>query len=137
MAQMKVVLSQAAETLVGRITKRDIVRPERTDYTDVGAVVITDWEQEVMKEPVISAFNIPLFIVQTEGLWQKEVLQIIKDSDLDVDLARVDRIAPTDLLHIAYGVLDIDPTERELYIKRIEMAVQVYEERILPPFFVC
>lgn len=135
MAQMKVVLSQAAETLVGRITKRDIVRPERTDYTDVGAVVITDWEQEVMKEPVISAFNIPLFIVQTEGLWQKEVLQIIKDSDLDVDLARVDRIAPTDLLHIAYGVLDIDPTERELYIKRIEMAVQVYEERILPPFF--
>lgn len=122
MTELKVVVSEQAESVVGILTKRDVIRPHQTDFTNVGAVIICDCEIDTLKSTPVKVFDIPVFVVRTgtgmEGLSPNQVSQ-----------------AEDTVLRDAYAVLDDEPSEREFYIRRLETAVQNYEHRSLPPFF--
>lgn len=122
MTELKVVVSEHAESVVGILTKRDVIRPNQTDFTNVGAVIICDCEIDILKSTPVKVFDIPVFVVRTgtgmEGLSPNQVAQ-----------------AEDAVLRDAYAVLDDEPSEREFYIRRLETAVQNYEHRSLPPFF--
>ena len=122
MTELKVVVSEHAESVVGILTKRDVIRPNQTDFTNVGAVIICDCEIDILKSTPVKVFDIPVFVVRTgtgmEGLSPNQVSQ-----------------AEDAVLRDAYAVLDDEPSEREFYIRRLETAVQNYEHRSLPPFF--
>ena len=122
MYKMKVVLTEAAEAIVGKMTDRPIVRPDYTDYTDVGAVVLADFEKGLLVNSPVRAFGIPVFFVRTPrtvaGLTPFEAAK-----------------AEDGVLADAYGVMDDEPADHEFYARRLETAIQNYEMRALPPFF--
>lgn len=122
MYKMKVVLTEAAEAIVGKMTDRPIVRPDYTDYTDVGAVVLADFEKGLLVNSPVKAFGIPVFFVRTPrtvaGLTPFEAAK-----------------AEDGVLADAYGVMDDEPADHEFYARRLETAIQNYEMRALPPFF--
>ena len=111
MTELKVVVSEHAESVVGILTKRDVIRPNQTDFTNVGAVIICDCEIDILKSTPVKVFDIPVFVVRTgtgmEGLSPNQVSQ-----------------AEDAVLRDAYAVLDDEPSEREFYIRRLETAVQ-------------
>ncbi|SUP44455.1 ornithine decarboxylase [Veillonella criceti] len=122
MSILKVAISEQAEAVIGMITKRPVIRPTATDFTDVGAVLIGDCEIDTLATTPVKAFDIPVFVVRTgtgmEGLTPEQVAK-----------------AEDTVLRDAYGILDSEPSEREFYARRVETAVQNYEQRSLPPFF--
>lgn len=121
MSILKVAISEQAEAVIGMITKRPVIRPTATDFTDVGAVLIGDCEIDTLATTPVKAFDIPVFVVRTgtgmEGLTPEQVAK-----------------AEDTVLRDAYGILDSEPSEREFYARRVETAVQNYEQRSLPPF---
>lgn len=122
MSLLKVAISEQAEAVVGVLTKRPVIRPTATDFTDVGAVLIGDCEIDTLANTPVKAFDIPVFVVRTgtgmEGLTPEQVAK-----------------AEDTVLRDAYGILDSEPSEREFYARRVETAILNYEHRSLPPFF--
>lgn len=122
MSLLKVAISEQAEAVVGGLTKRPVIRPTATDFTDVGAVLIGDCEIDTLANTPVKAFDIPVFVVRTgtgmEGLTPEQVAK-----------------AEDTVLRDAYGILDSEPSEREFYARRVETAILNYEHRSLPPFF--
>lgn len=95
------------------ISKRDIVLVTETDFTDVGAVVLTtnDIDQYLSKIQD-TQFNIPIFVVKQD----KE----------DIEQQYFPSI---------YHIQDLDNFDINLYSRQIETAVSLYENKLLPPFF--
>lgn len=122
MSLLKVAISEQAEAVVGVLTKRPVIRPTATDFTDVGAVLIGDCEIDTLANTSVKAFDIPVFVVRTgtgmDGLTPEQVAK-----------------AEDTVLRDAYGILDSEPSEREFYARRVETAILNYEHRSLPPFF--
>lgn len=122
MSLLKGAISEQAEAVVGVLTKRPVIRPTATDFTDVGAVLIGDCEIDTLANTPVKAFDIPVFVVRTgtgmEGLTPEQVAK-----------------AEDTVLRDAYGILDSEPSEREFYARRVETAILNYEHRSLPPFF--
>ncbi len=93
---------------------RFAVTLDQTDFSDVAAIVITDADhEEVLKNPLIEALRIPVFLVK-------------KDANATIKPEFVGKIT---------RVIDVNEVNYELYVKQIEAAAKKYEEDMLPPFF--
>ena len=109
--RLKVAYSEKALNRFGRIGTREAVLLSETDFTDVGAVLITEEDEDITVNPQIRAFHIPLFLIIFS------------------------RDKGTDKIGSVYSIVTTDPTERKLFERQVESAVRKYEESILPPFF--
>ena len=93
---------------------RFAVTLDKTDFSDVAAIVITDADhEEVLSNPLIEALRIPVFLVK-------------KDTNSTIKPEFVGKIT---------RVIDANEVNYELYVKQIEAAANKYEEDMLPPFF--
>lgn len=94
-------------------TTRKLVCVSETDFTDVGAVVLTANDVADYIESIVQTeFNIPVFVALNEG----EVLE-------------------SKFFDKVYHVQDLNNFDINLYSRQIETAAKLYEEKMLPPFF--
>lgn len=63
MKRLKIAYSDKALEIFGAIPSRETVNVNDTDFTDVGAVVITDTDTDVLKKEMIFAFHIPVLLI--------------------------------------------------------------------------
>jgi ornithine decarboxylase len=93
-------------------TNRDLVLATDTDYTDIGVVILTDADMDLINDAHNTKFEIPIFV-------------ILKNTDkLNEELVKK-----------VHHVIDGNKLDVEIYSKEIEVAANKYEEKVLPPFF--
>ena len=94
-------------------TNRELVEIDKTDFTDVAAIVLTSGDAgEYLERIQATNFGIPVFVVQTE--------------EEQVDPKFYDAI---------YHIQDLNGYDIKLYSRQIETAAKFYEDKMLPPFF--
>ncbi len=112
MKHLKIAFSEKAMPLFGAMEDRFVVDAANTDFTDVGALVITDADQDILTNSALESFKLPVFLV-------KQGTEDIKDEFV----GKITR------------VIDCQDTNFDLYLRQIEAAADKYEAAMLPPFF--
>lgn len=111
MPNLKIAYSPKVEQYFS--TNRELVEIDKTDFTDVAAIVLTAGDAgEYLERIQATNFGIPVFVVQTE--------------EEQVDPKFYDAI---------YHIQDLNGYDIKLYSRQIETAARLYEEKMLPPFF--
>ena len=111
MPNLKIAYSPKVEQYFS--TNRELVEIDKTDFTDVAAIVLTAGDVgEYLERIQATNFGIPVFVVQTE--------------EEQVDPKFYDAI---------YHIQDLNGYDIKLYSRQIETAAKLYEEKMLPPFF--
>ena len=111
MPNLKIAYSPKVEQYFS--TNRELVEIDKTDFTDVAAIVLTSGDVgEYLERIQATNFGIPVFVVQTE--------------EEQVDPKFYDAI---------YHIQDLNGYDIKLYSRQIETAARFYEEKMLPPFF--
>ena len=111
MPNLKIAYSPKVEQYFS--TNRELVEINKTDFTDVAAIVLTSEDVgEYLERIQATNFGIPVFVVQTE--------------EEQVDPKFYDAI---------YHIQDLNGYDIKLYSRQIETAAKLYEEKMLPPFF--
>ena len=111
MPNLKIAYSPKVEQYFS--TNRELVEINKTDFTDVAAIVLTSGDVgEYLERIQATNFGIPVFVVQTE--------------EEQVDPKFYDAI---------YHIQDLNGYDIKLYSRQIETAARLYEEKMLPPFF--
>lgn len=108
---LKIAYSEAALGSFGAIGSREAVDLKKADLTRTAAILITTVDEELIRNPMIQEFGIPVFLV----LGEEE--------------------APDALISKVQHVLDLSANNRDLYVRQVEAAAARYESRMLPPFF--
>lgn len=94
-------------------TSRELVSVNVTDFTDVGAVVLSTIDIcEHIQRILDTKFKFPIFVV----LLDKETLEA----------QYFDKV---------YHIQDLNNYDIQFYSRQIETAASLYEEKVLPPFF--
>lgn len=112
MKKLKVAASES--TLQSFISTRDVVNIHQTDFTDVGAIVLSynDITNGTLSSIEDNGFEIPVFAV------------VEKNQKL-----------PSEVFPRLKGVIDQLSVTQEFFGKQIDFAASEYEENLLPPFF--
>ena len=111
MPNLKIAYSPKVEQYFS--SNRELVEIDKTDFTDVAAIVLTSGDVgEYLERIQATNFGIPVFVVQTE--------------EEQVDPKFYDAI---------YHIQDLNGYDIKLYSRQIETAAKFYEEKMLPPFF--
>ena len=111
MPNLKIAYSPKVEQYFS--TNRELVEIDKTDFTDVAAIVLTSEDVgEYLERIQATNFGIPVFVVQTE--------------EEQVDPKFYDAI---------YHIQDLNGYDIKLYSRQIETAAKFYEDKMLPPFF--
>ncbi len=112
MKHMKVAFSHKAQYYFGPLDGHESVDLSQTDFTDIGAIVISESDTAILDNETVKSFGIPVFLV-------------VFDNSVDIDqfMGKVER------------VIDGSSTNFDLYKRQIEAAADKYEESMLPPFF--
>ena len=111
MPNLKIAYSPKVEQYFS--TNRELVEIDKTDFTDVAAIVLTSGDAgEYLERIQATNFGIPVFVVQTE--------------EEQVDPKFYDAI---------YHIQDLNGYDIKLYSRQIETAAKFYEDKMLPPFF--
>ena len=111
MPNLKIAYSPKVEQYFS--TNRELVEIDKTDFTDVAAIVLTSGDVgEYLERIQTTNFGIPVFVVQTE--------------EEQVDPKFYDAI---------YHIQDLNGYDIKLYSRQIETAAKFYEDKMLPPFF--
>lgn len=112
MKHMKVAFSHKAQYYFGPLDGHESVDLSQTDFTDIGAIVISESDTSILDNETVKSFGIPVFLV-------------VFDNSVDIDqfMGKVER------------VIDGSSTNFDLYKRQIEAAADKYEESMLPPFF--
>ena len=111
MPNLKIAYSPKVEQYFS--TNRELVEINKTDFTDVAAIVLTSEDVgEYLERIQATNFGIPVFVVQTE--------------EEQVDPKFYDAI---------YHIQDLNGYDIKLYSRQIETAAKFYEDKMLPTFF--
>ena len=111
MPNLKIAYSPKVEQYFS--TNRELVEIDKTDFTDVAAIVLTSGDVgEYLERIQATNFGIPVFVVQTE--------------EEQVDPKFYDAI---------YHIQDLNGYDIKLFSRQIETAAKFYEDKMLPPFF--
>ena len=111
MPNLKIAYSPKVEQYFS--TNRELVEIDKTDFTDVAAIVLTSGDAgEYLERIQATNFGIPVFVVQTE--------------EEQVDPKFYDAI---------YHIQDLNGYDIKIYSRQIETAAKFYEDKMLPPFF--
>ncbi|QEY26318.1 ornithine decarboxylase [Neisseria zalophi] len=97
----------------GFITDYEIVDTHHTDFTNIGAVVVSaEHAKEVVRKVKETGFGIPIFIA-----------------------LQLDEEIPEGILPALNGVFQLGFGNRHFYGKQITAAAEQYESKLAPPFF--
>ncbi|QPB41593.1 ornithine decarboxylase SpeF [Rodentibacter haemolyticus] len=111
MPNLKIAYSPAVTKYF--FTERNMVEITQTDFTDVGAIVLSSTDVAQFIESIkATEFNIPVFVVQTNQ-----------------------QPLSTEFYNSVYHIQDFNGYDIQLYSRQIETAARLYEEKMLPPFF--
>ena len=113
---LKIAYTDCVKTWITSIEERICVPINETDFTDIGAVVVSTSEMNILDNEQIRSFGIPVIVM---------VLDASHDGSSDTSF---------DMEHIA-AVIDVTSNSIDDYKGAIEQIVATYEASILPPFF--
>lgn len=109
--RLKIAYTEKALELFGKVGTREAVLVDHTDFTDVGAILMTGGDRHTVSSPWVKALHIPIFLIVRDGNRETEEMGEV------------------------YSIISLNPSERNLFERQIESAVARYEDTILPPFF--
>lgn len=109
--RLKIAYTEKALELFGKVGTREAVLVDHTDFTDVGALLMTGGDRHTVSSPWVKALHIPIFLIVRDGNRETEEMGEV------------------------YSITSLNPSERNLFERQIESAVARYEDTILPPFF--
>lgn len=109
--RLKIAYTEKALELFGKVGTREAVLVDHTDFTDVGALLMTGGDRHTVSSPWVKALHIPIFLIVHDGNRETEEMGEV------------------------YSIISLNPSERNLFERQIESAVARYEDTILPPFF--
>lgn len=109
--RLKIAYTEKALELFGKVGTREAVLVDHTDFTDVGAILMTGGDRHTVSSPWVKALHIPIFLIVRDGNRETEEMGEV------------------------YSIISLNPLERNLFEWQIESAVARYEDTILPPFF--
>ena len=109
---LKIAFTESVKPWISSIEERTCIPIDETDFTNIGAVVVSASEMNVLDNEQIRSFGIPIIVM---------VVDLSHDISFDME-----RIA---------AVIDVTSNSINDYKEEIEQIVASYEALILPPFF--
>ena len=112
MKHLKIAFTDSVKPWISSIEERICIPINETDFTNIGAVVLSASEMNVLDNEQIRSFGIPVI-----------VLVVDSSHDISFDMERIS------------AVIDVTSNSIKDYKEVIEQIVASYEALILPPFF--
>ena len=109
---LKIAFTDSVKPWISSIEDRTCIPINETDFTDIGAVVVSASEMDVLDNEQIRSFGIPAIVMVVEP-----------SHTISFDMERIG------------AVIDVTSTSINDYKGTIEQIVASYEALILPPFF--
>ena len=109
---LKIAFTDSVKPWISSIKERTCIPINKTDFTDIGAVVVSASEMNVLDNERIRSFGIPVIVMVVDST-----------HNISFDMERI------------AAVIDVTSNSINDYKKEIEQIVASYEALILPPFF--
>lgn len=112
MKHLKIAFTDSVKPWISSIEERTCIPVDETDFTNIGAVVVSAAEMNVLDNEQIRSFGIPVIVMIVDS-----------SHNISFDMNRV------------ATVIDVTSNSTNDYKGEIEQIVASYEASILPPFF--
>ena len=109
---LKIAFTDSVKPWISSIEERTCIPIDETDFTNIGAVVVSASEMNVLDNERIRSFGIPVIVMVVDS-----------SHDISFDMERI------------AAVIDVTSNSINDYKEEIEQIVSSYEALILPPFF--
>ena len=109
---LKIAFTDSVKPWISSIEERTCIPIDETDFTNIGAVVVSASEMNVLDNERIRSFGIPVIVMVVDS-----------SHDISFDMERI------------AAVIDVTSNSINDYKEEIEQIVVSYEALILPPFF--
>ena len=109
---LKIAFTDSVKPWISSIEDRTCIPINETDFTNIGAVVVSASEMDVLDNEQIRSFGIPIIVMVVDP-----------SHTISFDMERIG------------AVIDVTSTSINNYKGTIEQIVSSYEALILPPFF--
>ena len=109
---LKIAFTDGVKPWISSIEERICIPIDETDFTNIGAVVVSASEMNVLDNERIRSFGIPVIVMVVDS-----------SHDISFDMERI------------AAVIDVTSNSINDYKEEIEQIVASYEALILPPFF--
>ena len=109
---LKIAFTDSVKPWISSIEDRTCIPINETDFTNIGAVVVSASEMDVLDNEQIRSFGIPVIVMVVDP-----------SHTISFDMERIE------------AVIDVTSTSINDYKGTIEQIVASYEALILPPFF--
>ena len=109
---LKIAFTDSVKPWINSIEERTCIPIDETDFTNIGAVVVSTSEMNVLDNERIRSFGIPVIVMVVDS-----------SHDISFDMERI------------AAVIDVTSYSINDYKEEIEQIVSSYEALILPPFF--
>ena len=109
---LKIAFTDSVKPWISSIEERTCIPINETDFTNIGAVVVSTSEMDVLDNEQIRSFGIPVIVMVVDP-----------SHTISFDMERI------------AAVIDVTSTSINDYKGTIEQIVASYEALILPPFF--
>ena len=109
---LKIAFTDSVKPWISSIEERICIPIDETDFTNIGAVVVSASEMNVLDNERIRSFGIPVIVMVVDS-----------SHNISFDLERI------------AAVIDVTSNSIKDYKEEIEQIVASYEALILPPFF--
>ena len=109
---LKIAFTDSVKPWISSIEERTCIPINETDFTNIGAVVVSASEMDVLDNEQIRSFGIPVIVMVVDP-----------SHTISFDMERI------------AAVIDVTSTSINNYKGTIEQIVSSYEALILPPFF--
>ena len=109
---LKIAFTDSVKPWISSIEERICIPIDETDFTNIGAVVVSASEMNVLDNEQIRSFGIPIIVMVVDS-----------SHNISFDMERI------------AAVIDVTSNSINDYKEEIEQIVASYEALILPPFF--
>ena len=109
---LKIAFTDSVKPWISSIEERTCIPIDETDFTNIGAVVVSASEMNVLDNERIRSFGIPVIVMVVDS-----------SHDISFDMERI------------AVVIDVTSNSINDYKEEIEQIISSYEALILPPFF--
>ena len=109
---LKIAFTDSVKPWISSIEERTCIPIDETDFTNIGAVIVSASEMNVLDNEQIRSFGIPIIVMVVDSSHNKSF-----------DMERIG------------AVIDVTSNSIKDYKEEIEQIVASYEALILPPFF--
>ena len=109
---LRIAFTDSVKPWISSIEERTCIPIDETDFTNIGAVIVSAYEMNVLDNEQIRSFGIPVIVMVVDP-----------SHTISFDMERIG------------AVIDVTSTSINDYKGTIEQIVASYEALILPPFF--